>query len=111
MRFAKPVKHGRPGRPIWQPNRFRAAPHKPHKRIQRAIEAKAKPIEQSLLSSETSRGISLILHVIAAVSFAIISGYASAFLLMTGFWTGAVIGLIIYGAMMASTWLPEDDAF
>ena len=60
-------------------------------------------------SATLSQGLSVLLHLVALISFATMSGYGCRFLLLVPFWVGVVIGLVVYGVMLVVSLLIEED--
>lgn len=64
---------------------------------------------QDLLDSRFGQLLSILLHVIALISFSIIGGCAWDFLLMTGFKLGMLMGVMTYGTVLLVTVMLETE--
>jgi hypothetical protein len=49
------------------------------------------------------------LQVVVLTSFTIMAAYACEFFLIVSFWTGALIGVAVYGAIILISCFAEDD--
>jgi hypothetical protein len=62
----------------------------------------------SLSDSRLGAKLSGLLHLVALVSFSATSGLVSTIVLFLGFWTGCLIGLIVYGTILGISWLADE---
>lgn len=91
----------------------RTRPRPTLKIVRKRIQLEAKPTDHAALirldivTSTIGRRLSEAVQLTSIAAIMLASGYACEFLLLVKFWVGALVGMVIYGFVYASTWLPD----